>query len=279
MGPKVASHIGIALLVLSAGAISAQAPPQSPPQKVVRDSGAVTAASAALAALGGTPGAICAVGTDSRIRPDGATSVYPIRVCASGASSRVELSLPAGTLVRIVSGGAGAIISPGGKVRTLDPQNTAYEVPIYFPGLALADLLANPERSVLDSGTKSVGGAEYHEIELPFEAEAGGPLELNKHDTRNFRALLDRQTGAIAGVVFKQTGEQANSPDFAGLVSYSDFESVSGYRFPTLIVERDFDSAEPTGSSRIAFTLHFTSFEINPPLPANAFSVPPGGAR
>lgn len=158
MAPKVcASHFGIALLVLGAGAISAQAPPQSPPQKVVRDSGAVTATSAALAALGGTPGAICAAGTDSRTQPDGATSNYPIRVCASGASSRVELSLPAGTLVRIVSGGAGEIISPGGKVRILDPQNTAYEVPVYFPGLALADLLADPARSVLDNGTKSAG--------------------------------------------------------------------------------------------------------------------------
>lgn len=242
-----------------------------------REPSAVAAAQAGLSALGGSPATICADGTDMRWHPDGASSNYPIHVCASAAQSRVDIVLPGGTSRRVVAGGKGIIALPSGQIRALADRNTAYEEPLYFPGLTLADLLADPSRSALDKGTATVAGETRRELDFPSVAPFG-PRALDMRGPSTIRVFLDA-TGALAAVAFEQAGEQPNSPEFAGLITYSDFESVGGYRVAATVEERDFDDAEITGTSRVAFALHFNSFQINPALPPGYFSLTSGGAQ
>lgn len=227
---------------------------------VQRDPGAVGQAQAALMASGGAAGVICLTGSATVPAKGGGSLSYPLRACVSGASSRVDSTLPTGTRTRVVSGGLGAIRQPDGRVQALRYRNTLYEQPIYLPGLLLGGLLADAQRSVL---------AQSGEIDFPAELPLG-PLHKNLHERAQVRVVLDSQ-GRVERALWHESGEQYEDDDSPVEVRYGDYGPLNGLVVPRTVEER-MDGTR-------GFTLQWTGVDLSPNLPADFFTVPAAGGQ
>jgi len=175
----------------------------------------------AVDALGGGPAvdAVRSVRTtsDTTVRtPQGEMTVKVISTVALPDKARQELETPMGTMLRIVSGDQGFMVTPMGAMPMPGTQREEMARSTRRQPLMLAQHRADPGLKVQAVGQETVDDRPADVILVTY-----GDDEV--------RLYVDRETGRILRQAYRGQGP-AGPGEFT--VSYSDFRQVSGLTIP-----------------------------------------------
>jgi hypothetical protein len=237
------------------------------------DPQAVAVAQAAFTAMGGVQAVAgyqdsLSSGTIT-IYSGGSPVSYPITVKSKGLrETRVELQMTAGTNVRIVNRGQGAIVRPDGSVKNLYSNNTFHEHVNHVPLLSVLAEYANGNVNLIYQGVQQVQGQPETVIEidfLPNLAASTGPIFASMSRT----LLFVNQTTSLVDKVQRATfSEGSESNPFNEETYFTDYRSVNGMLVPChqqVFIDGQLDT-----------DLTFTSVSLNVGLSDSDFAIPQG---
>lgn len=188
-------------------------------------------------------------GTMSMTTPQGAMEgQVNALISFPNSSQRVEMQLPMGQIVRVVTPQTGFLITPGG---TQDMPSSMRDSSL---GEMRADLLTtlknigNPRYTFTAAGTENVGGVETRVLEVNAD---GTSVKWYVEPSGRLVRSVSRAGAPMPGDV---------------ITDYSGWKTFGGINLPTVsVVTRD---GEKAAEIRLA------AVEVNPAVDANAFAKP-----
>lgn len=235
------------------------------------DPQALAAAQAALAAMGGTQAITgyqdsLASGTVT-IYSGSSSASYPITLKSKGLrETRVELQKAAGTNIRIVNQGQGAIIRPDGSVLTLYSNNTFYEHVEHIPLLSVLGVYGGGSVNLLYKGVAQVQAQSEDVIEIDFIPNLyDGAIYASMSKT----SFFVNHTTRLIDKVQRSTFYEGDQNDTVNEETYfSDYRSVNGMLVPF------HQTVFNNGQMDTDLTLNAVTLNVG--LPDSDFALPQG---
>ena len=227
-----------------------------------KDPQAVAVASSALSAMGGMANSACTLSGQLTIADQSGQS-FPIVLKNSGSRKmRIELSMPKGQNVMVVNDGVGTITAPGGGVRRLTGNNTAFRRAFHIPALSALAEYQSPNTKLEYRGAGS-GSVDQIAITLAPSAQAGENFLASMSQT-SFD--VDRSTGFIAGMQFAHVAENDSEAKRSINVKFSDYQQINGLAIPF--------RQETYADGNLESTLVLQSADCTSPISDSEFTLP-----
>lgn len=193
---------------------------------------------------------------------------WPMIICGrSGGGYRVEVDGDAatGSLVEISDGLHGQLTGSKSSGQAL-PEHYIVSLPIYFPIPFLADLVSNPQVSIVDKGLVTVDGGTARQIDVSKHFAQPNNSHDSYLDHSTQRSLFfDPNTGFLLRISDYLYSARYPSSKLSRVTVFTDYRTDQGITFPHVVEER----VEP----RVYRAIEVKSIQLNPGLPAAAFAL------
>jgi len=225
------SRSSVLLVLLVASVVSAQPSPVG----VSRDASAIAIVQSSLAAMGGPRLAVGqSVIMTGTLTVAGTTPVsFPITIKTHGTNQlRSELTTPKGLRVTVISGGAGAIKYPDGRLKRLAYENVAGYRNQYLPALSSLFEVSLTNMSVENLGQANVDGATADVVALGNSSRP--KLESPSEATQASQMLfyIDRTTRFVSRIQCSHFSENTSNDSQGMEIRFSDYRQVQGVFVP-----------------------------------------------
>jgi hypothetical protein len=242
-------------------------------QQAQQDPAAVAVATNSLAAMGA--GALSPTQADSRatgvltMHFDTPVTMNIVLESKGLTQTRAVLQQPAGTSIRVVNGGIGAIQNPDGSIRKLTQVNLFAERVGHIPVLSLLAEVQNPWASVETLSSAATNTAPDLIIAVSVGPSSdSGQAKIQRSLSRTL-FYINQSTGLVDKVAYTSYSESPN-PGIALSVQevFSDYRTVAGVAVPfhkTTYLD-----------GRLESDLQLNSVSFNVGLPSSDFVVPGG---
>jgi zinc protease len=185
-------------------------------------------------------------GNMKAVTPQGEMELETNSLTRFPASSKVVMTMPMGTITRVVSPEAAFMITPMG---TQDIPSSQRES------------MANDQKSELLTVLKNIGNPKYVFTAGPTENGAQ-LLEINA-DGPTVKWYVDPASGKLLRTVSRAGGPMPGD----AVTEYTEWKSFDGLNIPV--------AATITRNGEKAGEFHVTTIEVNPAVDANEFAKPP----
>jgi len=165
-------------------------------------------------------------------------------------AQRVVMTMPMGTMTRVVSPDAAFIITPMGTQDLPSSQRDATAAEMKAELLAVIKNIGNPKYVFTAGATEKIGGADAR------------LLEINA-DGANVKWYVDPSSGKLLRSVSRSTAGPAPGDV---VTDYTEWKSFGGVNLPS--------AATITRNGERAGEFHVTNVEVNPAIEADAFVKP-----
>jgi len=209
--------------------------PQSPPPVVVRDAQAVAFLQKSVAAMGVLPSDSRASGNITIIAGS-LTQQGTIQIVTRGTTeTSVAVQAETANWSVIYSGGQ-ANHTEAGKTSVLSLERSASSQSLHFPLPFLSGLLSDADVSLQFIGQEALGSSVVNHIRVQ-NTFASEPLWQSLSEFTATDIWLDASTGLPAKISLIRRDGGGSAPRVPISISYSDYQTVSGVRYPFTIQE------------------------------------------
>jgi len=164
-------------------------------------------------------------------------------------AQRVVMTMPMGTMTRVVSPDAAFMITPMGTQDLPSSQRDATASEMRAELIAVVKNIGNPKYVFTAGPTEKIGGVDARQLEI-------------NADGTNVRWYVDPSSGKLLRSVSRATGPQPGDV----VTDYTEWKSFGGLNLPS--------AATITRNGERAGEFHVTSIEVNPAIEADAFVKP-----
>lgn len=209
--------------------------PQSAPPVTVRDPQAVALLQKSVAVMGVLPSDSRASGNITIIAGS-LTQQGTIQILTRGTTeTSVAVQAETANWSVIYSGGQ-ANHTEAGKTSVLSLERSASSQCLHFPLPFIYGLLSNPDSSLQYIGQEALGSSEVNHIRAQ-NTFASQPLWQPLSEFTATDIWLDASTGLPAKISLIRRDGGGSAPRIPISISYSDYQTVSGVRYPFTIQE------------------------------------------